>query len=897
MRLSPAAVGLAALAGLAAWVSLGTLAVASAAPGAPRLGLLPPWWALGLLLATALAGVSALDRRGWPRTPWLLSALTLLPWLPGPVPTAFLIWSGPIVWLVWAGVGVGLVAGHDRGGRPLARAVVDPRRAPITAAAAGFVVFATASWFAAPSVPGGDEPHYLIITQSLLRDFDLKIENNHARREFAEYLSLDEFKPDFLRRGANGEIYSIHAPGLPALVAPAFAAGGHRGVEVLLLVLSALGASLVWRLAWRATGDAGAAWFGWAAVCLSPTWVFHTFTVYPDGVGALLTLVGVWALVRLGALDAGEPAPRARELALHGAALAALPWLHTRFALIAASLGLLIAARIVRRYAWREALRAVAAFVAVPIVGAACWFAFFWFIYGTPDPRVPYGGRAGGQWEYVTSGLGGLFFDQQFGLLAYAPVVAAGLGGLVLLAADKGRRRLAVELAVVMTPYLLAVTHFRMWWAGWSVPARFFTPILLPLAIPVALAWSRTRSRASRAVMGSALAFTALATTVMAVVDGGRLAYNVRDGFALWLEWLARLADLPRALPSFHRTAEGAAFVHVAIWVAAVTAAWAALRMLEKTRAGRRVSMAGAAPLALAAAAMAAATAVWRSNDATGLTPAAAQLDLLRASAGGRGVAVGDGSLGRLRAADLAARLSIETSPRYLRSPNRPFFVLPNLPAGDYRLRVETGPDPAGTLDLAISWEPFVLARTPVADVAAGGGVVEVAYPVAVCAIVVRADEPARASVTRMALEPASLVPPSARVAEGTATQAVVYPGGTVYFMDDGAIAEPDAFWVVGRAAARIVVSPRASEGGGTGPLDLFVRNAPVENRLTVQAGNWREDVALSPGEERRLSIPLVPGRRAVAVRLETTAGFRPSEVEPGSQDSRFLGVWVEVRD
>ena len=33
-----------------------------------------------------------------------------------------------------------------------------------------------------PSVPSGDEPHYLIITQSLLKDGDLRIENNHQQR-------------------------------------------------------------------------------------------------------------------------------------------------------------------------------------------------------------------------------------------------------------------------------------------------------------------------------------------------------------------------------------------------------------------------------------------------------------------------------------------------------------------------------------------------------------------------------------------------------------------------------------------------------------------------------------------------------------------------------------------
>jgi len=95
-----------------------------------------------------------------------------------------------------------------------------------------------------------------------------------------------------------------------------------------------------------------------------------------------------------------------------------------------------------------------------------------------------------------------------------------------------------------------------------------------------------------------------------------------------------------------------------------------------------------------------------------------------------------------------------------------------------------------------------------------------------------------------------------------------------------------------------VVVSPRRPGAGdaGTTTLDLFVRNAPVENRLTAESGRWRVELTLEPGEEQTLSIPLAPGQSAAEIRFETTAGFRPSEAEPGSQDVRFLGVWVEVR-
>ena len=99
-----------------------------------------------------------------------------------------------------------------------------------------------------PLFPGGDEPHYLVITQSLLHDGDLKIENNHRREDYRAYFN-GSLKPDYLALGKDGQIYSIHPVGLPVLAMPAFALGGYHGVVAMLVVMAALASALLWQWA------------------------------------------------------------------------------------------------------------------------------------------------------------------------------------------------------------------------------------------------------------------------------------------------------------------------------------------------------------------------------------------------------------------------------------------------------------------------------------------------------------------------------------------------------------------------------------------------------------------------------------------------------------------------
>jgi hypothetical protein len=541
------------------------------------------------------------------------------------------------------------------------------------------------------------------------------------------------------------------------------------------------------------------------------------------------------------------------------------------------------------------------AFLVVPALSALAWFWHFIALYGTADPTAPFGTEVASLW-FVPGGIAGLLFDQRFGALMYAPVLVFALAGLVVMLARGTHRRLALELLFAIVPYLLVVTYVAMWWGGHSAPARFLMPVLLVMAMPAAVAWAAIESRATKVTALAALAFTAFATGVLVFVDGGRLAYNVREAPAAWLEWLNGTVDLARGLPDWWRdpgAAYGAGapglYRDVAIWAGLLTAAWWLLRLIERTgrvttRAGFSTSAAGL----YASAAMLAMTIVWVAGGSGVLAETSSQLNVLRRLGRDDRLLAIDAL--RLRREDRGAVPSmLRIEPQRSSAPggagrnDRPLYTLAGIPAGQYRLRARAQGSGEAWWAIGIGRDQFALRTGPIGSPPQP---VVLDFPVDVRAIVVRGDDAARRSIRSIVVEPLSLVPPSRRLTPDYARKAVRYGDATVYFMDERSFPEPEAFWVGGARQSSIVVQPDAPRV----VAHLLVRNGPVENRVLVQSGSWRDEMTLGAGEERRVDVPLDRERGATLVTLRTSAGFQPSAVDPKSRDERFLGVWVRVQ-
>lgn len=171
------------------------------------------------------------------------------------------------------------------------------------------------------------------------------------------------------------------------------------------------------------------------------------------------------------------------------------------------------------------------------------------------------------------------------------------------------------------------------------------------------------------------------------------------------------------------------------------------------------------------------------------------------------------------------------------------------------------------------------------------GDTIEVDFPVDVGALLVRVDEDARRNVRGLSVEPLRLLLPHERLTDEPARQAVRYGQATLYFLDPQSFPEPEAFWVGGGRSSRVVIKPDDTRATAT----LHLRNGAAGNTILISSQGWREELRLAPGEERRLQIPLDHARGATLLRFTTSAGFRPSEVNPTSRDTRYLGVWVKL--
>ena len=488
--------------------------------------------------------------------------------------------------------------------------------------------------------------------------------------------------------------------------------------------------------------------------------------------------------------------------------------------------------------------------------------------------------------------MAGLLFDQQFGLLPAAPVFALAAVGVVLAIARSrsgDARRLAVEWSCVVTPYVLVVAAYPMWFGGASSPARFLVPILLTSAVPMALAWRYARSIGTRTVMlGLVLVSGVLALAAFAAGDG-QFAITQRATFGPLVQWATRAADLPLALPSVLRGDLRLALAQASAWTTAVVALALVLRAGGTSHA-RACTL--AVPLAVLVVSLAL-QASWRLAGTTGIRPVESRNALLRAAwPGGIGATFdprGRGPTG-VRTSNLQRMLPaipLESSDRDGSHTSLPAFD--DLPAGRYRVEA-VGITPGAEVRVVAGARP-PLAAVSVPAEPAGMEAARLEFDVPLPLSRLTVDAVPRTPTTSLQLVALALRRSFARSGERART-ATRYGPVTAFVISERAFVEPDGMWL---RPGRSVFVLQAENGAAS--IRAIVRNPPVDNRVEVRTPDWERSLALAPGLETVVEIPVPGGQHAVRVEFDVANGIRPKDLDPSSADTRRLGAWLGFPD
>ncbi len=190
----------------------------------------------------------------------------------------------------------------------------------------------------------GDEPHYLIVSQSLLSDWDLDLRNNHAEHQEVKFGAAALEPGPHAQVDRGGRLMPVHDIGVPVLLLPVYAAAvtvadwppeglllrfrmsrGLFAYSILSLFLIAV-AALAAAITKAALQDQGLS-DGLASVVVLTLWLAppvlsNSFVVFPEVFALLITAYAV----RLSARYRSDFGPGVRSRgARHGHAAMASP--------------------------------------------------------------------------------------------------------------------------------------------------------------------------------------------------------------------------------------------------------------------------------------------------------------------------------------------------------------------------------------------------------------------------------------------------------------------------------------------------------------------------------------------------------------------------------------------
>ena len=342
----------------------------------------------------------------------------------------------------------------------------------------------------------GDEPHYLLVSESLVHDGDVDVKNDYLARRYLSFYTghLDPHVNTSTFTLASRHWYSMHGVGLSAALVPAFWAVGAHGATVAMVVIAVIVLVLTFLWVRRFTSEAWLAAVATVALGLSPFFLGLEGRIFPDLPTAAL-LLGCLLLLEL-------PRRQSRHLLLLGVLVGVSPWFHFKNAIAFGTIAALAFVQVMRSPEdGRERIRQLLALTApVLVLGIGYELTIrAWYDSWLPTRMVQPGNAVFAL--SAARGLAAVSFDSARGILTNNPALLLILAGFpVWLRRVPGS---VLRLALVLVPTILLQATFSDW-AGAYAPAGRYALEFVPACIP-AIAFLLREARVSTWALATAL--------------------------------------------------------------------------------------------------------------------------------------------------------------------------------------------------------------------------------------------------------------------------------------------------------------------------------------------------------------------------------------------------------
>lgn len=365
----------------------------------------------------------------------------------------------------------------------------------------------------------GDEPHYLIITQSLLEDHDIAIQNNYDNGGYLAFYPGDLSEDLHLHsvRDIQGDLISIHGFGLPLLLCVPFALGGLIGARLFMALVGALSACIMLKILMRLGFSRKISLLATLSAFVTSPLIFYGYSVYTEMVTLFFILLSTLVLLDI---ICGKSASSLKCLGA-GACLAFLPWLGVKYGIITVAFTIVFLYYYLKKKARLSQLLAVILPVAISIM---LYEGMMHAEFGSLNPVKVYSGLDASYGPNVvvyTEGsfqdrimdeiqslfsldinifvvsLFNRFFDGHDGIFFFAPIYLLSIGGILLYLFRplKGISKDAIPaLALPLLPFLFMYAS-TVYVGGYCPPSRAMVPLMGAMVIFMAIGLERLFSR------------------------------------------------------------------------------------------------------------------------------------------------------------------------------------------------------------------------------------------------------------------------------------------------------------------------------------------------------------------------------------------------------------------